>query len=132
MKDEKRATSDESRPTKSAYADAIPYITKDGSEIRELMHPARHCNRLQSFAEATVPPGARTALHRHGRTEEIYHISHGRGRMTLGAASFDVQTGDTICIEPGMPHCIENTGSEALRILCACTPAYSHDDTELL
>ena len=86
---------------KSSYADVIPYVTKDGSEIRELMHPARHCNRLQSLAEATVAPGARTALHRHGTTEEIYHITHGRGRMTLNAATFDVNPGDTICIAPG-------------------------------
>ena len=60
--------------------DAIqPYVTKDGSQIRELMHPAVHGNRNQSFAEATVAPGARTALHRHTRTEEIYHITHGEG-----------------------------------------------------
>jgi mannose-6-phosphate isomerase-like protein (cupin superfamily) len=116
----------------SSYADVIPYVTKDGSEIRELMHPAQHCNRLQSLAEATVQPGARTALHRHRATEEIYHISRGRGRMTLGESVFDVKPGDTICIQPGIPHCIENTGGEPLRILCACSPAYSHDDTELI
>jgi len=117
---------------KSAYADTEPYLTKDGSEIRELMHPARHGNRAQSLAEATVPPAGKTALHRHGAAEELYHITHGRGRMTLGAQSFDVGPGDTICIPPGTPHCIENTGDEVLRILCACAPAYAHDDTELL
>ena len=112
--------------------DVPPFITKDGSEIRELMHPAQQGNRLQSFAEATVQPGMGTALHRHGATEEIYHITQGQGRMTLGAERFDVFRGDTICITPGTPHCIENTGREALKILCACVPAYSHDDTELL
>ena len=117
---------------RSSYADVTPYVTKDGSEIRELMHPARHGNRAQSLAEATVQPGMRTALHRHGATEEIYYITQGRGRMTLGAAAFDVKPGDTVCIEPGTPHCVENTGHEALRILCACAPAYAHDDTELL
>jgi len=40
---------------KSRHADAAPYVTKDGSEIRELMHPAVHGNRAQSLAEATVP-----------------------------------------------------------------------------
>lgn len=117
---------------RSSYADVTPYVTKDGSEIRELMHPARHGNRAQSLAEATVQPGLRTALHRHGATEEIYHITQGRGRMTLGADVFEVKRGDTVCIGPGTPHCIENIGDEALRILCACAPAYAHDDTELL
>ena len=130
MRDEKRETSHEIRRT--GYADSTSYVTKDGSQIRELMHPSRHCNRLQSLAEATVEPGMRTALHRHGSTEELYHITHGRGRMTLGIETFDVHPGDTICIPPGMPHCIENIGGAALRILCVCTPAYSHDDTELL
>jgi mannose-6-phosphate isomerase-like protein (cupin superfamily) len=117
---------------KSSYQDVTPYITKDGSEIRELMHPSRHGNRAQSLAEATVQPGMCTALHRHGATEEIYCITQGRGRMTLGADLFDVKSGDTVCIAPGTPHCIENTGDEALRILCTCSPAYAHEDTELL
>jgi mannose-6-phosphate isomerase-like protein (cupin superfamily) len=43
-----------------------------------------------------------------------------------------VQVGDTVCIPPGTPHCVENTGTEPLRILCACAPPYAHDDTELL
>jgi mannose-6-phosphate isomerase-like protein (cupin superfamily) len=108
------------------------FITKDGSEIRELMHPSVQGNRNQSFAEATVRPGMQTALHRHRLTEEIYHITRGKGMMTLGGERFAVAAGDTICIAPGTPHCIENTGEEPLKILCACSPAYSHDDTELV
>lgn len=108
------------------------YITKDGSQIRELIHPAVHGNRNQSFAEATVPPHARTALHAHKLTEEIYHVTQGVGTMTLGDERFAVAVGDTICIAPGTPHCIENAGDAPLKILCACAPAYSHGDTELI
>ena len=117
---------------KSRHADVAPYVTKDGSEIRELMHPAVHGNRAQSLAEATVPPGCETLLHRHRVTEELYHVTAGTGSMTLGNDTFDVRAGDTVCIPPGTPHRIRNTGAMSLRILCACTPAYSHDDTELL
>jgi mannose-6-phosphate isomerase-like protein (cupin superfamily) len=116
---------------KTQYSSVEPYVTKDGSEIRELMHPAVHGNHQLSFAEALVQPGARTRLHRHRVTEEIYHITRGAGVMTLGADRFDVAAGDTICISPGTHHCIENTGSVPLAILCACSPAYAHDDTEL-
>jgi mannose-6-phosphate isomerase-like protein (cupin superfamily) len=119
-------------PRTSHYADAEAYVTKDGSVIRELMHPAVHGNANQSLAEATVAPGQRTALHRHGRTEELYHVAAGRGRMTLGEERFQVAAGDTICIAPGTAHCIENTGEGDLVILCCCAPAYAHDDTELL
>ena len=108
------------------------FVTKDGSLIRELMHPARHACRAQSLAEATVLPGTITALHRHRLTEELYHIVAGSGMMTLGDAEFAVSAGDTVCIRPGTAHRIRNTGKDALRILCCCTPAYSHDDTDLL
>lgn len=117
---------------KTRYSDIQPYITKDGSEIRELLHPERHGTSNQSLAEATILPGHRTQLHRHLRTEEIYHVTTGRGRMTRGEEFFDVEPGDSILIPPGTPHCIEVIGNESLRILCCCSPAYSHEDTELL
>ena len=119
-------------PMKTHYADIPAYGTKDGSEIRELMHPDHHGNRAQSLAEAIVAPGAETRLHRHGRTEEIYHITRGEGLMRLGDQTFAVTVGDTVCIPPGTPHNIRNTGETPLHILCACSPAYSHEDTELL
>jgi mannose-6-phosphate isomerase-like protein (cupin superfamily) len=109
-----------------------PYVTRDGSEIRELLHPDHHAVRNQSLAEATVAPGQRTHLHRHRTSEEIYFILAGSGLMTLAAETFPVQPGDSIPIPPGSAHCIENCGDETLRILCCCAPAYAHEDTELL
>jgi mannose-6-phosphate isomerase-like protein (cupin superfamily) len=121
------------KPTlKTRYADIPTYVTKDGSEIRELLHPAHHGCRNQSLAEAAIPPGTRTLLHQHLRTEEIYHVTSGCGRMTLGQEVFDVSPGDSILIPPGTPHCIEAIGPEPLRILCCCSPAYCHEDTTLL
>jgi mannose-6-phosphate isomerase-like protein (cupin superfamily) len=114
------------------YRDLAACVTKDGSIVRELMHPALHGNRAQSLAEATVPAGSRTLLHRHRVTEEIYHVTAGTGLMTLGAECFEVAAGDTVCIPPGTPHRIAATGDGPLRILCCSSPAYAHDDTELL
>lgn len=114
------------------YADIPPYVTKDGSIIRELMHPAVHGNARQSLAEAEVPPGARTLLHVHDQSEELYHVTAGQGMMTLGSDIFPVAAGDTVCIAPGTPHCIANTGVDSLRVLCCCSPAYAHDDTRVM
>jgi len=114
------------------YKTVLPYITKDGSEIRELMHPDVHGNKNQSLAEATVPVGGKTLRHKHAITEELYHITRGHGLMTLGEEQFEVFAGDTICIPPGTEHCIENLGTEPLVLLCCCSPAYAHDDTELV
>ncbi len=77
-------------------------------------------------------PGTVTLLHRHQVTEEIYHVTHGCGEMTLGEEVFAVAAGNSILIAPGTAHRVANTGHEALRILCCCAPAYSHADTELL
>lgn len=112
--------------------DITSYITRDGSEIKELMHPAVHGNQTQSLAEAIVQQGQQTQLHRHNNSEELYYITQGKGRMTLGDEHFDVTAGDTICIPPGTAHCIKNIGSDALHILCMCSPPYNHADTELL
>jgi len=116
---------------KTRYAEIPAYVTRDGSLIRELLHPAHHGAHNQSLAEAVVAPGQRTRLHRHGRTEELYHVTAGAGMMTLGDARFAVRVGDTVLIPPGTDHCIEAIGDAALHVLCCCSPAYCHDDTEL-
>lgn len=117
---------------RTRITDLTSYITRDGSEIKELMHPEVHGNKSQSLAEAIVQQGQRTYLHRHHQSEELYHITTGKGRITLGNEQFEVNIGDTVCIPPGTPHCIINTGSEPLHILCMCSPPYNHADTELL
>lgn len=117
---------------KTRYAERPGYVTKDGSEIRELLHPAEHGNRNQSLAEATIQPGGRTLLHRHRASEELYHVTAGKGVMTLGGERFEIEVGDTVLIPPGTPHCVEADRAAALRILCCCSPAYAHEDTELL
>lgn len=113
--------------------DAVaPFVTADGSLVRELMHPARHAARRQSLAEATVPPGGRTFLHKHRASEEVYHFLGGAGRMRLGEEVLDVQEGDTVCIPPGTLHNLENPGGAPLVLLCACSPAYRDADTDIL
>ncbi len=117
---------------KTAYSSAEPYVTKDGSTIRELLHPNLHGDGAQSLAEARIAPGSATLPHRHRQSEELYHITAGEGVMTLGEERFPVRVGDTVRIPPGTPHRAKNTGTDELVILCCCVPAYSHEDTELL
>ncbi len=117
---------------KSSYPQTVEYLTKDGSIIRELMHPEQHGNCNQSLAEAQIPPGITTHLHLHRQSEEIYHIVRGLGVMVLGDEQFPVTMGDSICIPPGTAHSIKNSGDSNLVFLCCCSPAYSHADTELI
>ena len=108
---------------------APPFITKDGSEIRELLAHRNSSIRNQSLAEARLQPGAATQEHFHRRTEEIYYITHGSGRMRIENEEREVKIGDAIAIPPGQKHKIWNIGEDVLRLLCCCAPAYEHDDT---
>ena len=84
------------------------FITKDGSEIRELL-----------------------AHRNHPRAEEIYFITHGQGRIRIGDEVREVGVGDAVGIARGLRHKLWNTGPEPLRLLCCCVPGYEHNDTVL-
>jgi mannose-6-phosphate isomerase-like protein (cupin superfamily) len=117
-----------------ASYDAIePFVTKDGSEIREWAgpQPASAPAVRQSLAEATIPPGGATTEHYHRVTEELYLVSAGRGRLVIDGEEREVVPGDCALIPPGAVHQVFSTGDEPLRIVCACAPPYSDDDTVL-
>jgi mannose-6-phosphate isomerase-like protein (cupin superfamily) len=113
-------------------AAAVPFITKDGSEIRELLAYRNSCIRNQSLAEATIAVGAATREHYHPKSEEIYYILRGTARMKIGDEEHAVGPFDAIAIPPGAPHKIWNTGPDPLVLLCCCAPGYENDDTVMV
>lgn len=121
----------------SKYNNIVGYKTKDGSQIRELIHPQHHGNRNQSVAEARVSPGCQTQAHHHRNSEEIYMTMQGIGRLYIhkgkdeAPMQIDLQQGTNVVIQPQETHWLENTGATDLVILCCCSPPYSHDDTFL-
>ena len=105
------------------YDTLEPFITKDGSTIREYLHtPA------QSLAEASLTPGQTTERHYHRLSEEIYLLVEGGGRLEVDGEVRDVRAGDAILIPPAAWHALV-AGAEGARLLCCCVPPYSHDDT---
>jgi mannose-6-phosphate isomerase-like protein (cupin superfamily) len=111
--------------------DLVPFVTRDGSSIRELAGLVSLPARQQSLAEATVPARGETGEHYHRNTEELYLFTSGMGRMRLGDEERSVRAGDCVVIPPGMPHKLFNDGDEPLVLLCCCSPPYTHEDTEL-
>jgi quercetin dioxygenase-like cupin family protein len=105
------------------YDALVPFTTKDGSTIREYLHtPA------QSLAEAALDAGQATERHYHRRSEEIYLIVAGGGRLEVDGEERDVVAGDAILIPPGAWHTLA-AGEAGARLLCCCSPPYAHDDT---
>ncbi len=79
--------------------DATPFVTKDGSTIREYFH-----SDLQSLAEASLEPSTSTQRHYHARSEEIYLIVEGGGELEVDGDRREVGPGDAVLIPPGSRH----------------------------
>ena len=108
---------------------AEPFVTKDGSTIRELLGlPTSALVRNQSLAEATLGPGQATERHYHRESEEIYFVLEGGGTMELDGERRQVGPGDAVLIPPGAWHTIA-AGPAGARFLCCCAPPYRHEDT---
>jgi mannose-6-phosphate isomerase-like protein (cupin superfamily) len=112
-----------------SYAQIEPFVTLDGSEIREWAGPVSAPAKNQSLAEATIPVGAATTEHYHRLSEELYLVRSGRGRLHIGGEERIIVEGDCALIPAGARHKVFNVGSEPLQIVCACSPAYSDEDT---
>jgi mannose-6-phosphate isomerase-like protein (cupin superfamily) len=108
-----------------------PYVTKDGSEIREIVHPDNSPVKNQSFAEAVLKPGQQTKPHQHETAEEVYYVVQGKGEFHLESEVKTLGEKDCVVIPPGKKHSIKNTGGQDLVILCPSSPAYSHEDTKI-
>jgi mannose-6-phosphate isomerase-like protein (cupin superfamily) len=108
---------------------AEPFVTADGSTIRELCGIPTGGTVRQSLAEASLEPGQSTQRHYHAETEEIYFVLQGVGDMEVDGERVLVGARDAIPIRPGAWHELRNVGEGPLRILCCCAPPYRHDDT---
>ena len=94
--------------------------------------PATRPPRNQSLAEATVAPGAATILHYHRASEELYLVTAGSGQLLIGEEEREVRgrrlRGDRA--RRTAPACATPAPSD-LVVVCASSPAYSHEDTVL-
>ncbi len=111
--------------------DQPTYVTLDESLIRELVRPERQGSRHLSLAEATIAPGQSTLRHQHRQSEEIYFVLAGEGIVEVAAHQHRVAPGEAVLIPPGAEHRAVCLGDTPLRLLCACSPPYQHDDTEV-
>jgi len=112
-----------------SLAAAEPFVTADGSTIRELCGLPTGGTANQSLAEATLEPGQATQRHYHGASEEIYFVLEGDAEMELDGDRTRVEAGQAIPILPGAWHQVRNVGGGPLRILCCCSPPYRPEDT---
>ena len=104
-----------------------PFTTRDGSTIRSILDRSNAPVAQQSLAEASLPAGGATERHYHRRSEEIYFLLEGEGRMEIDGEERVVQPGEAVLIPAGAWHQIRAV--QPLRFLCCCAPPYAHEDT---
>ncbi|MGV9865469.1 cupin domain-containing protein [Rhodococcus koreensis] len=109
-----------------------PLIVADTGSPSEMhgLHGGRGVNRWKrfvtglmlhadwdSFEHNRLAPGAAIGEHVHTRTEEIYFIVSGAGRMTLDGETREVGPGDLAMTPLNGRHSIENIGDTDLEFI---------------
>jgi mannose-6-phosphate isomerase-like protein (cupin superfamily) len=112
-----------------SYRDLEPFVSLDGSQIREWAGRVSAPAQNQSLAEAIIAPGGATTEHYHRTSEELYLVTAGEGRLVIDGEQQLLREGDCALIPPGARHKLFNTAAVPLKILCACAPAYAEQDT---
>ena len=102
--------------------------TPHNSEIRPLIDRTTSPITQCSLAEETLPPGCAVTPHHHRDLEEIYYIVYGKGLMTVGENSREVGVGDAVYIPRGHRHSLKNTGTEPIKLILVCGPAFFYED----
>ena len=69
-----------------------------------------------------VPPGGGPGPHRHD-FEETFILLDGEVEVTFRGKKSTLHAGDTINIPSNAPHQFQNASSEAVRMICICSPA---------
>jgi mannose-6-phosphate isomerase-like protein (cupin superfamily) len=108
-----------------------PKIVK-ATSLNEYLTP-EHCYIAENFnseevsiARATVKPGITTLPHHLNGVQEIYLITSGQAKVTIGSLEpTDVGVGDVVIIPPRTSQKVTNIGKTDLVFYCICTPRFT-------
>jgi quercetin dioxygenase-like cupin family protein len=96
--------------------------TTGDRQFRVLFGPGRDCAVATQFV-GEIPPG-RAPDHSHPY-DEVVLILRGEGIAHIGGVGHPLAAGTCAHLPPGLVHCLENTGSETMRVLGVFHPADS-------
>ncbi|HVB44168.1 MAG TPA: cupin domain-containing protein [Streptosporangiaceae bacterium] len=96
--------------------------TTGDRRFRVLFGPGRGCPVATQFV-GEIPPG-KAPDHSHPY-DEVVLVLEGQGTVHIGGAAHALSAGTCTHLPPGLPHCLENTGSAPMRVLGVFHPADS-------
>ena len=106
-----------------------PIIRKNAFEgkgevtLRPLLTDEQKNEKIQMYAEVTIPEGASLGIHRHRGNAESYYILSGTGLYTDDGKTYEVHAGDTTYCADSHCHGLENTGDSDLRFMALIIPS---------
>jgi mannose-6-phosphate isomerase-like protein (cupin superfamily) len=102
------------------YADQPPLPASPNREFRYLVNQDAGCLEVTQFV-GVIPPG-RAPLHSHTYDEVVY-IVEGEGMLHLDGKDTPLAPGSCIHLPPLVMHCLENVGSEPMRVMGVFHPS---------
>jgi mannose-6-phosphate isomerase-like protein (cupin superfamily) len=77
---------------------------------------------VMSAHHLRIEPGCEFKPHSHERETELHFVISGSGQVQDGEKWEQVVGGDVVLSLPGVVHCLRNTGSDPLFVLCVFSP----------
>ncbi len=100
----------------------------DGATIYELLSGEDYIKEI-GLAYGSLPKKRKAIKHKHEKSEEVYYILSGEGRVKVSKSYKDIKKGDVIYIPKNFAHALENTSDDKeLKLLCISDPRYENKD----
>ncbi len=102
-----------------------------GCKIKELIHPQTDSVETSySLAHGRIASGESGELHHLDKSNEVYFILRGEGRIRVGQELTTIVEGMTIFVPKGEKQQLTNIGEEDLEFLCIVEPYWRMNSWE--
>jgi mannose-6-phosphate isomerase-like protein (cupin superfamily) len=92
----------------------------------------RHLDRRDlSVIEERIPPGAGEVRHVHRAARQLFFVLNGALTIEKAGATFVLNAGESLEVEPGVPHHVRNGSDADVDFLVVSTPSTRDDRTNL-
>jgi putative monooxygenase len=114
------------RPVHVATAAALEgdgFEVVSGRRIRIVASPSLENSKNMAIGLTIVGQGGSSPRHEHDGVEEGVYVIAGTGRFLVGDDEVEVGPGSALFMPSNVPHHVDNTGDDELRMLWWYTPA---------
>ncbi len=111
------------------FENGNPIIAQDGAILHELLPPLERLSLNMGLAFGLLSPRKKATPHYHEKSEEVYYVVYGQGKLSLGDSTYNIRKGSVIYVPTKTIHGLENTATDKeLEVLCLSSPPYTDED----